>query len=971
MEESERKLIRENLTELINLTTCNTRLLARLEERGVLGKDDVDKLGHPGKTSSEKAKELYDVIVTRTNGFKSLLDALEETKQSGAFNVLTSGREPSINEINELTYNKTKILGRGSYGYVCRGKLGSRVVAVKILLLNLPEETQQVLDEGKILQHCDAHENVVRYFGTKQVGDIILIVLELCDTSLREWVSNKEAERNISPVEVLNQATAGLAWLHSKEIIHRDLKPENILLILTLKKVKLSDFGLSRRVMDGNSFVATRNIGGTAGWMAPEILSCMAEENQNMCQFTYASDVFSLGCVYYYVLTDGKCAFGDAVRCQANILDGKSMMTNEHMKYGCSQNILLINTMISPDPKSRPNCKSLLDLPLFWSENKRVAFLEKTIEKVSKQLANFNARGSCNFDHSGEIKVLEKMGYESTRCRCIVAFLFVECSKRGISISNISEEEHVVMESKKETVIKPKMAMDKSGGTPTSSAGEVKAVEKSPVLNVVKHPDSVGVSPSAAQHKVTTSSVNRLSVSKKQFENQLENTEKVTPAEQKKIGNIVDELKRLDFTLNTNQDRLFEIIEYEDLDVIKQVFEFVSGQMDITEIWKEEKRVVRATTGFRDETVTVQISLLHVAERSRGYDVVEYLVNDQAFGNVLDKPIFQNILVLDCIRNINNIDTEKFNEKCRIIQLLSSKCPNLLEFKDNYKRTPLHNAMGMEFSNGKQIEFINTLLQANAFVNAADSNGRTPLHMLVYCNVSENVIEITRLLIAHGADINVKENNNYGMTFLHLAAMHVPPHIFHEIILYLVSIQREKSFVIPANDGCTVLHFAMGNIKGVPLESTLQLLKIHGVNFNALTNNGDSVMSKAIVGGRSESFLNTLILLGADWTIKNKKNDTALHHAANKKNLSALKMFIGLNCDVNSKNVDGETPLHKAINTMRPLYDVINELVISGADPSLQNNKRRSPIHIAKDKFTLHKIDQRTLDLFVKGSSVK
>ncbi|CAL8070112.1 unnamed protein product [Orchesella dallaii] len=130
------------------------------------------------------------------------------------------------------------------------------------------------------------------------------------------------------------------------------------------------------------------------------------------------------------------------------------------------------------------------------------------------------------------------------------------------------------------------------------------------------------------------------------------------------------------------------------------------------------------------------------------------------------------------------------------------------------------------------------------------------------------------------------------------------------------------------------------------------------VDFNAVTFNDDPVLFKAIEKEGDEPLLNALIEFGADWTIRNKKRDTPLHNAAYYNNLHAVKLFIRLNCDVNAKNVCGETPLHKAIiSYFKPSHDVINELIINGANPLIKNNYKKSPVDFANErveKCTLH-----------------
>ena len=61
-------------------------------------------------------------------------------------------------------------------------------------------------------------------------------------------------------------------------IVHRDIKPENILLRKSPDNktvvVKLSDFGISKKLQDGQSwFSNASNVKGTQGWIAPEILA--------------------------------------------------------------------------------------------------------------------------------------------------------------------------------------------------------------------------------------------------------------------------------------------------------------------------------------------------------------------------------------------------------------------------------------------------------------------------------------------------------------------------------------------------------------------------------------------------------------------------------------------------------------------------------------------------------------------------
>lgn len=95
---------------------------------------------------------------------------------------------------------------------------------------------------------------------------------------------------------------------------------------------------------------------------------------------TTAVDIFSLGCVYYYVMSNGMHPFGDAVKRQLNILSYErdlKLFSNPDMLD--STGVLaeeLIKDMINREPIKRPTAKAILSHPFFWNAEKILNFLQ-------------------------------------------------------------------------------------------------------------------------------------------------------------------------------------------------------------------------------------------------------------------------------------------------------------------------------------------------------------------------------------------------------------------------------------------------------------------------------------------------------------------------------------------------------------------------------------------------------------------
>uniref|UniRef100_A0A0K0E8C3 non-specific serine/threonine protein kinase n=1 Tax=Strongyloides stercoralis TaxID=6248 RepID=A0A0K0E8C3_STRER len=308
------------------------------------------------------------------------------TNESKNFSFFSTSGELKVDEnltgdeylsIGKLQYNPQIILGRGCDGTVVyKGIFEGRNVAVKRVLSELVKITTR---EINMLRESDSHGNVIRYFCSESDRTFKYIALELCDCSLATYINNKEwrDQIHLDKLDVLYQATAGVGHLHHLNIVHRDIKPQNILLSKNFQtgnvRVLISDFGLCKRLkVNCNSISRVSGLAGTEGWMAPETLN-------NESSITVAVDIFALGCIYYYVLSDGRHPFGDKIKRQDNIINGHfnlELIKNDDVA------VHLIEAMIHKSFIFRPSAISLLSHPMFWSNERKLQFLMDVSDRI-------------------------------------------------------------------------------------------------------------------------------------------------------------------------------------------------------------------------------------------------------------------------------------------------------------------------------------------------------------------------------------------------------------------------------------------------------------------------------------------------------------------------------------------------------------------------------------------------------------
>ncbi|XP_034044117.1 serine/threonine-protein kinase/endoribonuclease IRE1 [Thalassophryne amazonica] len=323
-----------------------------------------------------------------TDPLSSPHSSTSEVNENGSagYKLTAEGNSDEM-QVGKIIFTPTEVLGHGTAGtFVFRGKFDGRNVAVKRIL---PECFEVAEREVQLLRESDTHPNVIRYFCTERDRLFTYIAIELCTATLQQYVEDPSCFLDLNAITLLEQTMCGLSHLHSLNIVHRDLKPRNILLsgpsALGEVRALISDFGLCKKIPDGRrSFSLRSGIPGTEGWIAPEVLRDTPGNKP-----TAAVDVFSAGCVFYYVVSRGQHPFGDPLRRQANILSGEYSLS--HFKEDVHDDVIardLIELMISAEADSRPSTSCVLKHPFFWSGDKQLLFFQDVSDRIEKESAD-------------------------------------------------------------------------------------------------------------------------------------------------------------------------------------------------------------------------------------------------------------------------------------------------------------------------------------------------------------------------------------------------------------------------------------------------------------------------------------------------------------------------------------------------------------------------------------------------------
>jgi serine/threonine protein kinase len=202
-------------------------------------------------------------------------------------------------------YKLLSQIGKGGMSsvYLAEHELMKRRVAVKVLPKNRVDDSsylERFRLEARAVAKLD-DPNIVRAYDIDNEGDVHYIVMEYVDgQDLHQVVAQQGPLDFDTAADYITQVANGLQHAHEMGLVHRDIKPANCL-VDRHKTVKLLDLGLAKLTEDDQASLTManeENVLGTADYLAPE-------QALNSHEADHRSDIYSLGCTLYFLLTGG------------------------------------------------------------------------------------------------------------------------------------------------------------------------------------------------------------------------------------------------------------------------------------------------------------------------------------------------------------------------------------------------------------------------------------------------------------------------------------------------------------------------------------------------------------------------------------------------------------------------------------------------------------------------------------------
>ena len=281
------------------------RFVAPVKKRRAANRDARASVASMQRPSADRPSAEHLRVAESSNPDASASDTVAFEIPLRRGNVFLPGIRPD-------RYQFLSVLGAGGMGevYLARDTRLERNVALKVLSEKYTDNSEwlrRFVREAKAASALN-HPNIMTIHEVGEVDGIHYIATEHIEgKTLRAQMLGRRIEL-AAALDIVLQVASALAAAHAAGIVHRDIKPENIM-VRPDGYVKLLDFGLAKPMTSELKSPLSLAMGAiTSPGIVMGTLSYMSPEQTRGAKVDARSDIFSLGVVFYELLT-GKAAF--------------------------------------------------------------------------------------------------------------------------------------------------------------------------------------------------------------------------------------------------------------------------------------------------------------------------------------------------------------------------------------------------------------------------------------------------------------------------------------------------------------------------------------------------------------------------------------------------------------------------------------------------------------------------------------